>query len=113
MAEGDLDAADPLDPNEAGLEDKLKQQHVVDLETEARALLGRRKEAYSRLFAGNPMPGDAELVLADLRNFTKFDRVPWDSDPRVHAVLTGRYEVFKRIDDHILRSLDALTELYS
>lgn len=113
MAEGNLEAADPLDPNEAGFEDKARKQHVADLEDEARALLGRRKEAYIRLFAGKPMDGDAEIVLKDLRAFTKFNTVPWDSDPRVHAVLTGRYEVFKRISDHINWSLDELVESYS
>lgn len=60
---------------------------------------GRRSLHYQRLFMdddGTPSI-DGQKVLADLRKFCRGDRSTFDADPRIHALLEGRREVFLRI----------------
>lgn len=60
---------------------------------------GKRSQHYKRLFIdddGTPSI-DGEKVLADLRKFCRGDRSTFDADPRIHALLEGRREVFLRI----------------
>ena len=60
---------------------------------------GRRSMHYQRLFMdddGTPS-NDGQKVLADLRKFCRGDRSTFDADPRIHALLEGRREVFLRI----------------
>jgi hypothetical protein len=106
MAEQDLEAADPLDPNDLERAKEIQRKAFESEVAEAQTVLRVRREAYGRLFKGNAMAGDAQLVLADLMAFCRGNQTPWDNDPRIHALLTGRYEVFHRIQQHLKLSFD-------
>lgn len=62
-----------------------------------RAFLLRRTGAYRTLFKG-PV---AEIVLEDLAKFCRANESTFLPDPRAHAVLEGRREVWLRIRQHI------------
>jgi hypothetical protein len=72
-----------------------------------RDLLRRRKQAYGRTFDG---PGAAD-VLADLAAFCRARTSTFDADPRVHAALEGRREVWLRIMEYTQLSEDDLWKL--
>jgi hypothetical protein len=75
----------------------------------------RRKRAYVSLFHGNngKPTADADIVLGDLRDFCRARETTFDEDPRTHALLEGRREVWLRIagnlhlDEAALFGLDA------
>lgn len=71
--------------------------------------LQRRRTAYRATFL-TPM-GDE--VLADLAKFCRAHESTFHTDPRVHAVLEGRREVFLRIARHLNLDDDKLYELYA
>lgn len=111
MAEQNLDAADPLDPNDIQAAEQLAletHEHVVERK---QAMLRSRRDAYRRLFAGNALTGDADIVLGDLKRFCRGNQTPWDTDPRIHALLTGRFEVYSRIVNHMTMQFDDLWEM--
>jgi hypothetical protein len=63
----------------------------------------RRKRAYVGLFHGAdglPTP-DADIVLGDLRDFCRARESTFEEDPRLHALLEGRREVWLRIAGHL------------
>lgn len=62
-----------------------------------RDLLVLRHQDYARTFAG-PVP---ERVLADLAKFCRAGESTFHPDPRVHAVLEGRREVWLRIQKYL------------
>lgn len=62
-----------------------------------REYISRRRTAYVKVFAG-PF-GDE--VLADLAKFCRANDTTFHADPRVHAALEGRREVFLRIARHL------------
>jgi len=49
-----------------------------------------------------------ELLLRDLRKFCRADASCFDADPRVHAVIEGRREVWLRINDFLTLSPEEL-----
>lgn len=57
--------------------------------------LRRRKAAYMAALAQAPD------VLADLKRFCRADTTCFDPDPRIHAALEGRREVWLRIQEHL------------
>lgn len=72
------------------------------------AFLAERKTAFSLAF----MNAAGQAVLDDLRPFCRADSTCFDPDPRVHAALEGRREVWLRIQDHINLSPEALLAKY-
>lgn len=74
-----------------------------------RRFLRRRRTAYVQVFC-NPV---GEEVLADLARFCRAHDTTMHADPRMHAVLEGRREVWLRIQRHIQLSDDALWKLYA
>ena len=62
-----------------------------------RDLLVLRHQDYARTFDG-PV---AERVLADLARFCRAGESTFHPDPRVHAVLEGRREVWLRIQKYL------------
>lgn len=74
----------------------------------ARQFLGERRYAYKQVFQG-PL---AKTVLKDLAIFCRANASTFDPDPRVHAGLEGRREVWLRIAHHLNLSPDVLWELY-
>lgn len=68
-----------------------------------------RKRAYQLAFH---TPAGAE-VLVDLAKFCRAGTSTFDADPRVHAALEGRREVFLRITEHLSLTSEQLYALYS
>ncbi len=104
------DTYDPLDPSDIERAHGVRVEVVGDAIDRAQAELRGRQEAYGRVFKGQPFAGDVDKVLADLRKFCRGGQTPWDADPRVHALLTGRFEVYTRIQQHLGMSFDELWE---
>lgn len=67
-----------------------------------------KKKAYSLIFK-NESPHTKE-VLADLEKFCRANESCFHQDPRLHAVLEGRREVFLRIKKYIETPIDELVE---
>jgi len=63
----------------------------------ARDFISRRRTAYVKTFTG-PM---ADEVLEDLARFCRANDTTFHADPRLHAVLEGRREVWLRIARHL------------
>ena len=67
------------------------------------------KSAYRKVFGGPA----GQMVLQDLAKFCRSAETCFDADPRKHAVLEGRREVFIRIADHLHLSVEQLYALYA
>lgn len=74
----------------------------------ARERLDSRALDY-RLTFGAPT---AESVLADLARFCRANESTFHPDPRIHAVLEGRREVWLRLRDHLDLDNDTLSAKY-
>jgi hypothetical protein len=75
----------------------------------AKRLLFSKKQAYDALF--DPKIPDAKIVLKDLAEFCRADQTCFHADPRLHAVLEGRREVWLRIQKYINLNPDELWEV--
>ncbi len=71
--------------------------------------LRQRSQAYNQVFARN-IP--TETVLDDLARFCRAGSSTFDPDPRVHALLEGRKEVWTRIANHLNMTEDQLYAVY-
>lgn len=74
----------------------------------AREFLAKRKQAYSTSFTAE----GGKQVLEDLEKFCRANISTFDPDPRVHALMEGRREVWLRIKDHLDLSTDELFSKY-
>lgn len=73
--------------------------------------IGRRSKAYKQTF-GEGDHGSVKIVLKDLAKFCRANGTCFDPDPRVHAALEGRREVWQRIANHLNLSQKELLEIY-
>ncbi len=64
------------------------------------------QQAYQIAFSGP----SGQLVLADMKRFCRAGSPCWDADPRIHALLEGRREVFLRVDDQINLPVEELLQ---
>lgn len=71
--------------------------------------LSFRRQHYCQTFLDTP---HGEAVLKDLSKFCRADRTTFDADPRKHAALEGRREVWLRIQQHLNLTPAKLAELY-
>lgn len=69
--------------------------------------LRRRKRNYQLCFGA---PG-GQAVLEDLARFCRANESCFHADPRVHAVLEGRREVFLRVSQHLNLTAEQLFAL--
>jgi hypothetical protein len=77
----------------------------------ARALLGDRRFAYRKTFAGQR--GTApDIVLRDLAKFCRACEPTFHPDARRHALMEGRREVWLRVAEHMNLSPEQLWDLY-
>lgn len=84
---------------------------MASLVDRAKHLLGARRTAYVRTFnTGHNAYADA--VLRDLAKFCRAYEPTFHDDPRLHALLEGRREVWLRIQDYARLSPDELFEKY-
>jgi hypothetical protein len=113
MADEFIDGGDPFDPEHISRREAAPRKVLEDVADATRRLLLRRKEAYTRVFEGNPMGDDIKIVMEDLARFCRADETTFDANDRVHALLTGRQEVMMRIRDHMRLGFDALFDKYA
>lgn len=75
-----------------------------------RRLLRGRALAYNRVFDRQNV--FTHEVLADLARFCRAHETTFSADPRLHAALEGRREVWLRIVNHLNLSHDELFQLH-
>lgn len=73
--------------------------------------LSKRSHAYHVLHSA--APAASKIVLADLARFCRANTTTFHPDPRVHAALEGRREVFLRITNHLNLTPAQLYEIYN
>lgn len=71
--------------------------------------LRRRKVDYQLAFKSPA----GQSVLVDLAKFCRADQSCFHEDPRLHAVLEGRREVFLRIQQHLNLTPEQLYAIYA
>lgn len=76
----------------------------MDSKKTARDVLLERQDAYRRTLDG---PLGAK-VLADLAQFCRAEQSCFHIDPRAHALMEGRREVWLRIQEHLNLDADEL-----
>jgi len=69
----------------------------------------QKHKAYRDVFAG-PV---GHVVLQDLMRFCRANETCFDPDPRVHAALEGRREVYNRIRGHLQLSPEDLWKIHN
>lgn len=114
------DEYDLFDPDDiAKLEAAEQEVAADDGSGKVRALLDRRRLAYSRVFApGERDKEDIDIVLADLMWFCRVTQPTYDVRDGEHAevlsrIKEGRREVFHRIRDFSALSPDAIYLMYT
>lgn len=76
----------------------------------AKEHLQQRQRAYQKVFLSKDPANKA--ILEDLKYFCRAENTCFDPDPRIHAVLEGRREVFLRIEQHLKYDIERLFSLY-
>ena len=76
----------------------------------AEALLEERSRAYQLTFS--PQKPWAIAVLEDLAVFCRANASCYHDDPRLHAALEGRREVWLRIMEHLNLTIEDLVKRY-
>lgn len=73
-----------------------------------RSFVFARQKAYQITFDKESI--ENQKVLADLAKFCRAGESTFHSDPRIHAVLEGRREVWLRIQNHLKMDSETLWE---
>lgn len=79
-------------------------------EEKIKGALARRRRAYQCTFGKENQFG--EIVLKDLAKFCRANESTFHADPRLHAVLEGRREVWLRICHHLHLDSDTMWKYY-
>lgn len=85
----------------------MRKIHV--LASKAIDFVRTKKRTYQLTF-GTPAGNE---VLIDLARFCRANESTFHEDPRLHAVLEGRREVWLRISNHLNLTTDQLYALYT
>lgn len=77
--------------------------------------IGRRRNAYCAVFLTQDerVAPRAQEVLEDLARFCRANESCFHKDPRAHAALEGRREVWLRIQQNLQLSDEQLAQIYS
>jgi|SRR5688572_13142402 len=115
MSEDDIiDGEDPFDPDAPERSRVVVRRREEDDGHLVQSQLRRRRIAYMRVFRdGGADEDDRRIVLRDINAFCRMDSTPYDADDRTHCLLTGRYEVARRIRDHTDLDFEDLLIRYS
>ena len=73
-------------------------------------LIVRRRTAYTSVF--NVESQFTQLVLRDLAKFCRAHESTFHKDPRIHASLEGRREVWLRIEQYLNLNSEEIYELH-
>lgn len=105
---------DPLDPetdSSIAYSEQLKTQKDM---AKARGLLEVRQGSFRRVFKqGTPSRDDRDIVNKDLKRFCRGGETTYHDSERVHVLMTGRQEVYLRIEDFLNLSVDELLLKYT
>jgi hypothetical protein len=71
---------------------------LVSLKDKLKTFLQGRQTAYVQVF--NPESKAVQAVLRDLAKFCRASESTFHADPRAHALIEGRREVWLRILEH-------------
>lgn len=83
---------------------------MKEIVEKAKAIVFNRQKAYQTVFDDGEM---AKQILDDLARFCRANESTFHEDPRVHAVLEGRREVWLRIRQHLDMGSEDLWNRYS
>jgi hypothetical protein len=83
---------------------------IRDTVSAIRAKLQGRVFAYNRVF--DPKSPYTQTVLKDLAQFCRAHSSTFHADPRVHAVLEGRREVWLKIQETLGLTIEQIYELH-
>ncbi len=81
-----------------------------EIEAKAKSHLFTRQTAYKVLFGTESEA--LKMVFNDLKEFCRAETSSFHADPRIHAVLEGRREVWLRIADHLQLNPEELWKKY-
>lgn len=107
------EVSDAFDPEAVSEQEAEDARSLNDKEVQTAAAIRTLKEAYVRVFEGSTVPGDADRVMTDLMQFCRGNVSTYMADPRDHALLEGRREVYQRIMDYALLDHDTLYVRYT
>lgn len=79
---------------------------------ELKSFMRNRKMAYEHVF-GKPDDQAVKAVFEDLAEFCRAYSSTFHADPRMHAALEGRREVWLRIQRHLKLKEDELIKFYT
>lgn len=86
-------------------------QQVTEAQVkEALRTLDDRKTAYQIVFGGGDDAPAGRAVLTDLARFCRANESCWNPDPRIHAALEGRREVWLRIQEYLRLPVEELLQ---
>lgn len=82
----------------------------MDVVEKLREFLKGRQTAFKLVF--NPESLAVKTVMEDLAKFCRAEESCFHQDPRLHAVLEGRREVYLRIQKHLSLTQDEFLKTY-
>ncbi len=83
---------------------------IQDTISAVKRLIGKRQWAYHRVFDKDNQ--FTQTVLKDLAKFCRAHETTFNNDPRAHATLEGRREVWLRIQEYLQLDVDEIYELH-
>lgn len=86
------------------------QEKIRDPRETARQILLNRQRAYIQVFEKESQ--SFLEVIKDLEKFCRANESTFDPDPRIHAALEGRREVYLRIKDFVFLPSNDLLDKY-
>lgn len=81
--------------------------NVID---KVKEIIASRSLAYKQSFGTEGVA--PKIVLKDLAKFCRANETTYNPDPRIHAVLEGRREVWLRIQNYLKLTPDELWDIY-
>lgn len=106
------DFGDEYDPEQVAEHETTVDRLTREAADATRNFVERRQLAYKRIF-GAAHSEDVQIVMDDLRRFCAAYGTPWDANERIHCLLSGRHEVYSRIDENLTWPLDDLVIKYT
>lgn len=90
-------------------EERIAETQRITIRERLKNFISSRQDAYRAVFQKGPM---SEKVLRDLAKFCRANKTTFHEDPRAHAVLEGRREVWLRIQEHLNLTAEQVIELH-
>lgn len=106
-----IQSPDMFDPQTAVAAEQFVQDQVQLTGDQFTAYVAERQRHYKAVF-GNLDSASVRFVLEDLAFFARAHASAFNPDPRLHALIEGRREVYYRIADNTQLPRDLLYERY-